>query len=273
MSRFEISLPWKKTSQQACETNGSDYDQSPQAESTSEFLIGPNRLSSPQTFFVPVHYESNYRYPLVVWLHSDGFNENQVNHLMPHISTRNYVAVGVRGTRAADSIGHRFDWHESPAAIDVAHEKVMCAIEEARDRYSVHNERVVIAGYHKGGTMAIRLAMRQPNVFAAVASFGGSVPQGVGALANLNSLREQPLKMLWQVAEDSPTYDNSKLKSDIRIAQLIKAKVEIRQYKGDDEMNTTALADFNTWIMTRIVAQQPCQGQAWDTSPRSFSSN
>ncbi|NND96431.1 MAG: hypothetical protein HKN47_03770 [Pirellulaceae bacterium] len=109
-----------------------------------------------------MHYESNYQYPLIVWLHSDGFNENQIDHVMPHVSTRNYLATGIRGTRAIDSVGHQFEWHNSAAAIDATHEKVLCAIDEVSDRYSIHTSRIVLAGYRSGGTMAMRIALRDP---------------------------------------------------------------------------------------------------------------
>ena len=119
MSRFEISLPWQKAPQTECKPDRSGFEVDSGDEPSGDFVDGARRLASPQTFFVPVHYEANYRYPLIVWLHSNGYNENQIDHVMPHISTRNYMATGVRGTRAADAIGHRFDWHDSAAAIDV----------------------------------------------------------------------------------------------------------------------------------------------------------
>ena len=230
-------------------------------------------VASPQSFFVPIHYEANYQYPLLVWLHNDGFNENQIDHVMPHVSTRNYLATGVRGTRAADSVGHQFDWHDSPAAIDAAHDKVLAAVDQACQRYSVHSSRIILAGYRSGGTMAMRIAMRNPDRFAAVASLGGRMPSGGKVLANLALLRKRGLPMLWQVATASSWFDRQALQSDIRAAMLLRAKVEIRQYSGDDEMNTAILSDFNHWIMNRIVAGNPPTAEQWQSNPVCFSSN
>lgn len=279
MSRFHPSVSWNQFSGNSTEhghdhsgnVGESDEDSWFGDESDSGLLSAS--LASPQTFFVPIHYESNYRYPLVVWLHSDGFNENQVNHVMPHVSTRNYLATGVRATRAADSVGHRFDWHGSPAAIDAAHDKVMTAVDEACDRYSVHRDRVVLAGYRSGGTMAMRIAMRQPEMFAGVASLGGRMPQGGNVLANLTSLRRRAIPMLWQVATDNESFDAQSLKSDIRSAMLVRAKVEIRQYTFDDEMNTVALSDLNHWIMNRVVNGNAPTTEQWQSAPACFSSN
>jgi phospholipase/carboxylesterase len=289
MSRFHTSFSWHFPTGNN-ESHGGNQDEQhehPHALSEADdeaFLAGNGEhdffaasalasVASPQTFFVPVHYEPNYRYPLIVWLHSDGFNENQIDHVMPHVSTRNYLATGVRGTRAADSAGHRFDWHESPTAIDAAHDKVLCAIDEACDRYSVHRDRIVLAGYRSGGTMAMRIAMRQPELVAAVASLGGPMPRGGKLLSNLPSLRKRRLPMLWQVATASASFDARRLKTDIQSAMLVRAKVEIRQYGDDDEMNTAALSDFNNWIMSRVVNREPASAEQWQSSPACFSSN
>lgn len=282
MSRFHPSVSWNQLSGSSAQhdygdDSGSDGDdESWSGGGGDDDLLSTVALptvTSPQTFFVPIHYEPNYRYPLIVWLHSNGFNENQVDHVMPHVSTRNYLATGVRGTRAADSIGHRFDWHDSPAAIDAAYQKVMSAIDEVCGRYSVHRQRIVLAGYRRGGTMAMRIAMRQPEMFAAVASFGGRMPDGGKVLANLQALRRRGLPMLWQVATGRSSFDVQNLKTDIRSAMLVRAKVEIRQYVGDDEMNTAALSDFNNWIMNRIVNGNPPSPEQWQSDITCFSSN
>ena len=234
------------------------------------------QYSAPLRFFLPLHYEPKYRYPLIVWLHNDGFNENQIDQLMPHISLRNYLAVGVRGNRAADSVGHRFDWHESPSAIELAHHRVIDAIDEAASDFSVHPDRVVLAGYRSGGTMALRIAMRDPDRFSAVVSFGGRMPRGGNVFGDLSRLQRRRLPMLWQWAEDDACYRPDSLKEDIHTAMTIKAKVDVLQYKGDDEMNTAALAELNQWIMSRVVSAAATSSVAADahsSSPTQFSCN
>ena len=47
--------------------------------------------------FAPLHYEPNYAYPLIVWLHGGGDTEQQLRRVMPFISLRNYVAVAHAG--------------------------------------------------------------------------------------------------------------------------------------------------------------------------------
>lgn len=253
------------------------FDQSAGFDGAAGFddgSFGPSMRASARVFLLPLHYEPNYRYPLVVWLHSDGYNEHQVEHVMPHVSLRNYVAVGVRGVRAADSIGHRFDWSFSAAAVASAHAAIAETVDEAASRFSIHPSRVVLAGYRTGGTMALRVAMRAPSTFAAAISLGGPLPRCGGLLGNLPSLRTRRLPMLWQWAHRGDRFDPETLNEDLRSAMLMRAQVEVRQYADDDEMNTVALADLNEWVMRRVVAGEANQGpEMWSSSEVGFSSN
>ena len=226
------------------------------------------------SYLVPLHYEPNYRYPLIVWLHHAGHNERQVEMVMPHISLRNYVAVGVRGSRASDSAGHRFEWGWSPAGVDAAHEAVAFAVEEASGRYSVDPGRVVLAGYRDGGTMAMRLALRDPERFSGVVSLGGPLPVSGGQLGNFQQLRQRRLPMLWQWACSGAHWDPERFTAELRTAMSLRARVEARQYADEDEMNTVALADINAWVMREIVGGgRSSAEETWASQEVRFSSN
>src|SRR5262249_14671671 len=56
------------------------------------------RRELPQCLLVPQHYERNYAYPLLVWLHDAGGDERELKKIMPLVSLRNYVSLAVRGT-------------------------------------------------------------------------------------------------------------------------------------------------------------------------------
>lgn len=61
-------------------------------------VFSPEAL--PLRTFLPVHYEPNYAYPLIVYLHAHGSNEEQVLRYAPHISRRNYISISLRGMHA-----------------------------------------------------------------------------------------------------------------------------------------------------------------------------
>ncbi|WP_436716136.1 dienelactone hydrolase family protein [Roseiconus lacunae] len=227
-----------------------------------------------QTFFVPLYYEANYQYPLIVWLHSDGFNENQVCHVMPHISTRNYLATGIRAPRAADASGHRFAWGHSDAVIDQVRHGVIAAVTEAKNKYNVHPGRIVVAGYREGGTMAVQMALSYPSLFAAAVSVGGDFELPKCTKSELQLLKRQRVAMLWQHSIERSGYCHEAMAKQIGNAAAIDAQLEVRQYVSDDEMNTAVLSDLDRWLMDHVVCSTPIGKMTdWDTSPVSFSDN
>lgn len=282
MGRFHQSMSWNEptesgSKQSNCESGGGQPsssnpdDETPQE--TSFFAAESwSHLTSHRSFFLPLHYTPSYNYPLIVWLHNNGFNENQIDHVMPHISVRNYIGVGIRATKAADSVGHRFDWHNSPAGISATQEAVSQAIEDAQERFSIHSSRIVLAGYHDGGTMALRIALREPERFAGAISLGGRMPQG--SIRNLQQLRQRRLPMLWQWGSENTNYNDLNLKADCQLSMAIGSRVEVRQYPGDDEMDTVVLRDVDDWIMRQIVAESTiADSDRWATSPTLYSNN
>ncbi|MGV3484420.1 MAG: alpha/beta hydrolase [Planctomycetaceae bacterium] len=226
-----------------------------------------------RTFFLPLRYEPGYRYPLIVWLHSDGYNEHQVGHVLPHISTRNYVGVGVRGSLAMDSGGRRFAWTHTPAAIARCEDSIWQAVDEASARYSIHRDRIFLAGYGEGGTMARRIALQRSSHFAGCVALGGRLPRGGAVLSNLAAARS--FRNLWAVAIRNPKLTQEQFDEDIRLAADARLRLDVRRYTTDDEMVTEVLSDVNAWIM-RIVtgqAEQEAMVQDWSTVPVQFSSN
>ncbi len=205
----------------------------------------------------PLHYQSSYQYPLLVWLHSSGHNERQIEQVMPHISTRNYVGLGVRAPQATDIRGFGFDWSHGPNVAAKACEIVCGAIEQARATYSIHPERIILAGYGSGATMACQVAMRHSDQFAGVVRAGGPFPSSQGAIPDFKRLRARRLPMLWLQAINGVDDEPQALVRDVAMAQMIQAQVEIRQYQDDDVMNTAALKDIDRWCFDKIISPSP----------------
>src|SRR3954468_22381813 len=97
----------------------------------------------PQCLLAPVHYERNYSYPLLVWLHDDGGSERELKRIMPLVSLRNYVSLAVRGTSTS---GGGYEWPETADAILAAEARIAEAVEMARQRFNVHANRIFLAG-------------------------------------------------------------------------------------------------------------------------------
>jgi phospholipase/carboxylesterase len=205
----------------------------------------------PRAVFAPLHYEPNYAYPLIVWLHGAGDDERQLRRIMPLVSMRNYVAVGPRGVDPAET-GKGFTWKQSAGSLQRAEEAVSQATDAAALRYHTSQRRTFIAGYGAGGTMALRLALTFPGRFAGVISVGGSVPAGGAPLGHLLAIRKLPLLLL--CGQKSENYPELQLCSDLRLLHSAGMWVNLRLYPCGDEVHPSMLADLDRWIMHQITS-------------------
>lgn len=233
----------------------------------AHLLFAPS-IQRPRRFVLPTRYESSYRYPLVIWLHSDGDNENQISRVLPHLSTRNYIGVGIRGSRSADAAGHCFDWTFGSAAVARGEDAVFQAIEDAQDRYSIHPERLFLAGYGSGGTMARRIALRHGRAFAGCLALGGRFPDAGGMYSNLAVARQ--VKHFWAVACGGQV-NEADFEADIQRAAAARLRMDVRRYTVDDVMVREVLRDADRWIMSQVTGT--AAQESWNSSPVGFSEN
>ncbi|MEZ6109805.1 MAG: dienelactone hydrolase family protein [Pirellulaceae bacterium] len=236
---------------------------SPSHSSAASQSAVKDRPDLPHALVGPLHYEKNYAYPLVIWLHGPNGDEGEIRHVIPHISLRNYVSIAPRGTcRMRDgSLGFR--WDQSDSSISRAEENVMQCIEQARLSYHVAAHRIFIAGYRCGGTMAMRLALRHPEWFAGALSFDGGFPTGDAPLANLEGARRLPLMIAR--GSESRSYPVETLCEELRLFHAARMKVTVRLYPGDGELTTKMLQDMDHWIMEQVTGQRTAE-EAYDSS-------
>jgi len=201
--------------------------------------------------FAPLHYEPNYSYPLLVWLHDDGGNASDLSRVMPLVSMRNYVGVALTGEAVSGRRG--CIWRQAVSVTTAAENQLADAIELACERFRIHRERVFLAGNGTGGTLALRLALRRPHLYAGAASIGGEFPRGQAPLSALDNARGLPLFMAH--CRDSARYPIEQLCDDLKLFHTAALKVAIRQYPCEDEVTTQMLHDLDVWLMERVTGQ------------------
>ena len=207
--------------------------------------IGRGR--SEQSQFIPMHYEKNYAYPLIVWLHGDGDDHRQIQQVMPLISMRNYVAVAPSANTTADP------WTQSPLSIDRAEQAVLHSIQTACLSYNIHSERIFLMGLASGGTMAFRIALRNPDLFGGVISIGGKFPVNQNPLAKLQAARDLPVFLAH--GRDSNQYPTTELCENLKLLHCAGFSVTLRQYPCGDCMTNRMLRDSDGWIMEQVTGQ------------------
>jgi phospholipase/carboxylesterase len=220
-------------------------------------------------FFVPLHYEANYAYPLIVWLHGPEDDHRQVRQVMQFISTRNYVAVAPRapGVQADVVNEHWADpWQQTVEQIAAARDRVALCIERAMARYHIAPHRVFIAGYDQGGTMALRIALDMPKRFAGVASLQGPLPRMNRPMWNFMQARRLPV--LISHGRDNASYPIQQLCDELRLFHVAGMSLNLRQYPCDHELTALMLTDLNAWMMQIVTGVEPSSDSLPDHLPR-----
>ncbi len=214
----------------------------------------PAAVGACHSLFVPLHYERNYAYPLIVWLHGASDDERQLKRIMPFVSVRNYVAVAPRGTVGADEEQGRTgcSWSQTEDHILLAEHRVLEAVGMACQRMNIAADRVFLAGFGSGGTMALRMALNLPQYFAGAVSIGGPFPTGFMPLAQLHRVRQ--LQFLLASGRDSRTYPPDRVCENLRLMYSAGMSISLRQYPCGDDLTTQMLSDVDRWIMQQISA-------------------
>lgn len=216
-------------------------------------LFSPAVEEHVHAFFAPLHYERRYAYPLLIWLHGPGHDdERQLIRIMPSISMRNYAAAAPRGFRLPDDPAGRLDWPQTCEIIEAASHRVFDCLEAAAKRFHVSRARVFLAGFDAGGTMAFRIAMNHPESFAGVLSLGGAFPSGHQPLARLVAARRMPVFLA--LGRDSETYGPVDACNDLRLLHTAGIPVTLRQYPCGHQLSEQMLRDVDRWIMEQVTA-------------------
>src|SRR6266481_1158178 len=101
----------------------------------------------PVRTFLPTGYEPHYPYPLLVFFHGHGGNEEQILRLAPRLSRRNYISIGLRGPVPLGSHAggtRSFSWGDN-ATDSMVEDYLLRAVEQTRLNYHVHSERIYLA--------------------------------------------------------------------------------------------------------------------------------
>lgn len=201
--------------------------------------VGTGLAGGHGNVFVPTGYEPGYAYPLLVWLPGRSRAGFDLGRTMARLSLRNYLAV--RPLPAADD-----------ADVESA---VWRAIDQVRERVSVHPDRIFLVGRGRGGTDAFRIACRHATSFAGAVSIDGPFPHGERAFARLADVRRLP--MLFCCRENAPPGVVRPTDATLRLFHAAGAMLAMRIYPGGRDLSRAVLADVNRWIMDEICGAAP----------------
>jgi phospholipase/carboxylesterase len=203
--------------------------------------------------YLPVGYEPNYPYPLLVFLHGQGSNEEQALRLAPRLSRRNYLCIAPRGPEPAPPRpGGQpgCGWGPDDRFDPEVEEYLLRAIEQTRREYHVHSERIYLVGFREGAALAYRLALSSPERFAGVVSLNGAMPRRGGPLLRLPGARR--LRVFIGHGFANPVIPLTLARQDFRLFYTAGLNVRLNTYPTTHRVHAEMLRDVNRWVQDHI---------------------
>jgi phospholipase/carboxylesterase len=225
---------------------------------TSEVAALPRQL--PLHTFLPTGYEPCYPYPLLVFLHGHGGSEEQILRLAPRVSRRNFICISLRGTqmlgvRADGQLG--YGWGRDNQVDSLIEDYVLRAVEQTRRNYHVHSERIYLAGFCEGATLAYRLGLTFPEKLAGVISLNGCMPRQGGPLLRFNEVRQ--LRVLIGHGIANAVLPLSLAREDFRLLYSAGLDVTMHTYPATHRLHPDMLRDVNRWVMKAVSHPIPAE--------------
>jgi len=213
------------------------------ARQTATRLRGVTRHQrSESSVFVPQHCESRYAYPLLVWLHGDEADCDQLPRLMPNISLRNFFAVA---PQSSFSPRCPIAWPNCEESHQAAYEQVMRSVDDATSRFNINPNRIFIAGAGSGGTMKIRFGFMLNRL-------DGPLDSGCVRLRDLDRCRE--LSVFLGGFRNSESYLETDICKDLKLLHSAGFSTTVKQYPRQFRLDNKVLADINRWIMEHVAS-------------------
>ncbi len=205
----------------------------------------------PVRTFLPTGYEPRYPYPLVVFFHGHGGNDEQIIRLAPRLSRRNFICISIRGSKVTDmhadgKLGYSWDAEDG---LDVLLEEyVMQAVDLTSQRYTIHPRRVYLAGVCQGATLAYRLGLSYPEKFAGVISLNGAMPRHRRPLFRLPEIRHLQVFIGHGIA--NCLVPLTLAKKDQQLLYTAGLDVAFHSYPTTNRLHPDMLRDINRWIIS-----------------------
>ena len=115
--------------------------------------------------FLPPEYHPLRTYPAVVALHDGRGPRSAIDWLASEAAKRGYIVVAPEYVTPAKGKAYRYSPEE--------HAAVQLSLRDARKRYSIHSDRVFLAGQLTGADMAWDFGLAHPDLFAGVVIISG----------------------------------------------------------------------------------------------------
>lgn len=216
---------------------------------TPEPLTQIPGVETPHRLCLPANFEAGYSYPLIVWLHDDGCDADEIDGVLPRISERNYLAIAPQGNvLRAVGRGWSTDNDRLSEILTDLHQLVVSVEDQCR----IHWDRMYLAGFGVGGSLAWEILLREPTRWAGAICLSGDFPKMKHPLARFRELQQR--RLLVSTGLDCPSQQVSQLINSGRLMYSAGLEVGTRIYDtGRKSPTDKMLRDVDRWIMDSIA--------------------
>ena len=204
---------------------------------------------------LPASYDATKTYPLVVGLHGNGSNADNLMQSMPTDAFEGMICAAPAGayprTDLASLRGEHFSWYLPdadralwPTLDSLTSELVLRVVDDVSQRHRV--SRVILLGFSQGVSAAYLAAMKRPDRIAGIAAFAGSFPR--------NSVTPEQLKVAShiRVMIGHGTGDTQvPLEASERARDLLREagyKVQFETFDGGHTLPPDVMRNAGAWI-------------------------
>jgi len=207
-----------------------------------------DRADRPVELYIPEHYEPNYAYPLLVWLHGSGGSETELASLMPKVSLRNHFGMAFRGSQPGNADPpFGFRWSQTDEEYTEFRQSLYETVCLLRRRYHIHSERVFIAGFDDGATLALKLLLDRPEWFAGAAALAGGLPRQQTPLVRYREL--QGRRVFIGCGSQDPRLSPAEVVGVGRLLHAAGMDVSTQIFDAAHEVTPAMLAKLNRFIL------------------------
>jgi phospholipase/carboxylesterase len=225
-----------------------EWSQSVSATSLSEGAAAESEW--PVSIFVPERYEEKYAYPLVIWFHGEGADEDQLEGVMHAVSPQNYVGLGLRGNRECPYGGYR--WNLSSLKFGALPLMDLLHVTACRMRcaFHIHSERIFVGGSGVGATVALQVAAEQPDWFAGAILMNPMWNPDEPQTERLQNLRGMPV--LQAVSRTATDEDLARNVETVRLLRTAGARLTVELLEQTPDVETADVRFVDQWLMSQL---------------------
>ena len=204
---------------------------------------------------LPAAYDASKAYPLVVGLHGNGSNADNLMQSMPTDAFDGMICAAPDGAYARTDLaslrGEHFSWYLPdadrglwPLLDALTSEQILRVVEDVSRRHRV--SRVVLLGFSQGVSAAYLAAMKHPDRIAGIVAFAGGFPRTSVPPEQLKAASHIRVMIAHGTGDEQVSLEASERARDL--LREAGYKVQFETFDGGHALPPDAMRNAGTWI-------------------------